>query len=260
MRRACGPMLLHREDKGTGMKVCWKYLEEVERREGGLGIGWARWMWWAVAKRRICLGIYVNVMDSSLVRGWRYLYRVCGIDLDAMLDTIVTPFTSDYLSAYLSICPSPGDAVLSFGPMDTLMAPAQHYLPTKLYSLFPHPAQDAGEKRRYIALLASRYSRSPYDCNDLLFPRNADVPRALVRDMYTKSWSAFDRLVAIVPPGGSIGYVCRCRWLTPPHDRRPFQPRRQALQLLASPSRQLPALARQRHIPLRNRHQSQRIP
>lgn len=35
--------------------------------------------------------------------------------------------------------------------------------------------------------------------------RNADVPRALVRDMYTKSWSAFDRLVAIVPPGGSIG-------------------------------------------------------
>ena len=37
--------------------------------------------------------------------------------------------------------------------------------------------------------------------------RNGDVPRALVRDMYTKSWSAFDRLVAIVPPGGSIGYV-----------------------------------------------------
>ena len=37
--------------------------------------------------------------------------------------------------------------------------------------------------------------------------RNADVPRALVRDMYTKSWSAFDRLVSVVPPGGSIGYV-----------------------------------------------------
>lgn len=32
------------------------------------------------------------------------------------------------------------------------------------------------------------------------------MPRALVRDMYTKSWSAFDRLIAIVPPGGSIGY------------------------------------------------------
>ena len=38
-------------------------------------------------------------------------------------------------------------------------------------------------------------------------PRNAEVPRALVRDMYTKSWSAFDRLVAVVPPGGSIGSV-----------------------------------------------------
>src|SRR6266850_712592 len=37
--------------------------------------------------------------------------------------------------------------------------------------------------------------------------RNADVPRALVRDMYTKSWSAFDRLVSVVPPGGSIGFV-----------------------------------------------------
>ncbi|KAH7910083.1 hypothetical protein BJ138DRAFT_151743 [Hygrophoropsis aurantiaca] len=105
-------------------------------------------------------------------------------------DTIVTPFTSDYLSAYLSLCPSPADAVLSFGPMDTLLTPAQHYLPTRLYSLFPHPAQDVSEKRRYIAMLTSR---------------NADVPRALVRDMYTKSWSAFDRLVAIVPPGGSIG-------------------------------------------------------
>jgi xylulokinase len=31
--------------------------------------------------------------------------------------------------------------------------------------------------------------------------------RALVRDMYTKSWSVFDRLIAILPPGGSIGYV-----------------------------------------------------
>lgn len=41
----------------------------------------------------------------------------------------------------------------------------------------------------------------------MLSSRNADVPRALVRDMYTKSWSAFDRLVAIVPPGGSIGFV-----------------------------------------------------
>ncbi|GLB42709.1 putative xylulokinase activity [Lyophyllum shimeji] len=116
----------------------------------------------------------------------RYLVDRYGFEPD----TIVTPFTSDYLSTYLSLLPSQNDAVLSFGPMDTLMTPAQHYIPTRLYNLIPHPAQDPGEKRKYIAILTSR---------------NADVPRALVRDMYTKSWSAFDRLVAIVPPGGSIG-------------------------------------------------------
>ena len=76
--------------------------------------------------------------------------------------------------------------------MDFLLTSAPHYLPTRLFNVFPHPAQDQGEKRKYIVMLTSR---------------NADVPRALVRDMYTKSWSAFDRLVAIVPPGGSIGLV-----------------------------------------------------
>ncbi|OSX62720.1 hypothetical protein POSPLADRAFT_1180806 [Postia placenta MAD-698-R-SB12] len=116
----------------------------------------------------------------------RYLVDRYGFDPDA----IVTPFTADYLSTYLSVCPTPSDAVLSFGPMDVMLAPASNYVPTRLYTLFPHPAQDASERKRYVAMLTSR---------------NADVPRALVRDMYTKSWSAFDRLVAIVPPGGSIG-------------------------------------------------------
>ncbi|KAJ6632189.1 hypothetical protein B0H10DRAFT_7060 [Mycena sp. CBHHK59/15] len=116
----------------------------------------------------------------------RYLVERYGFDPE----TLVTPFTSDALATYLSLCPGPADAVLQFGPMDVLMAPAQHYLPTRLFALYPHPAQDPSEKRRYIAVLTNR---------------NADVPRALVRDMYTKSWSAFDRLVAIVPPGGSIG-------------------------------------------------------
>ncbi|TCD67838.1 hypothetical protein EIP91_011900 [Steccherinum ochraceum] len=127
----------------------------------------------------------------------RYLVDRYGFDPD----TIVTPFTSDFLSSYLSLCPAPSDAVLSFGPMDTLMTPAPHYLPARLYHIYPHPAQDPSEKRRYVAILTSR---------------NADVPRALVRDMYTKSWSAFDRLVAIVPPGGSIGY-----WLLQ-YDSYPF--------------------------------------
>ena len=72
-------------------------------------------------------------------------------------ETIITPFTSDYLSSYLSLCPSPSDAVLAFGPMDSLMAPAPNYIPTRLYNIYPHPAQDASEKKRYIVTLSSRY-------------------------------------------------------------------------------------------------------
>ena len=124
-------------------------------------------------------------------------------------DTIIASFTADYLSTYLSLVPSPSDAILSFGPMDFLLTSAPHYLPSRLYSVYPHPAQDPSEKRKYISMLTSRYAVTS---NGLSLPsyasiRNADVPRALVRDMYTKSWSAFDRLVSVVPPGGSIGFV-----------------------------------------------------
>src|SRR5712671_372397 len=124
-------------------------------------------------------------------------------------ETTIASFTADYLSTYLSLIPSPSDAVLSFGPMDFLLTSAPHYLPSRLYSMFPHPAQDPSEKRKYISMLTSRYAVAS---NGLSLPsyasiRNADVPRALVRDMYTKSWSAFDRLVSVVPPGGSIGFV-----------------------------------------------------
>lgn len=47
--------------------------------------------------------------------------------------------------------------------MDTLMTPAQHYIPTRLYSLYPHPAQEAGEKRKYIAVLHSRFGSNIVD-------------------------------------------------------------------------------------------------
>ncbi|KAF8579137.1 actin-like ATPase domain-containing protein [Ramaria rubella] len=105
-------------------------------------------------------------------------------------ETFITPFTSDHLATYLSLCPTSSDSIISFGSSDVFLTAASHYLPTRLYSLFPHPAQDPSETPRYVTMLYSR---------------NADVPRSLVRDMYTKSWSAFDRLIAIVPPGGSIG-------------------------------------------------------
>ncbi len=95
--------------------------------------------------------------------------------------------------------------------MDFLLTSAPHYLPSRLYSVYPHPAQDPSEKRKYIIMLTSRYTVIwlvvLYLFLTNTISRNADVPRALVRDMYTKSWSAFDRLVSVVPPGGSIGYV-----------------------------------------------------
>ncbi|KAH8978855.1 hypothetical protein EDB92DRAFT_1955857 [Lactarius akahatsu] len=127
--------------------------------------------------------------EAWRVRGW--LGDVDVPDMDSnWYNTIIASFTADYLSTYLSPVPSPSDGVLSFGLMDFLLTCAPHYLPSRLYSVYPHPAQDPSKKRKYIIMLTSR---------------NADVPRALVRDMYTKSWSAFDRLVSVVSPGGSIG-------------------------------------------------------
>ena len=40
---------------------------------------------------------------------------------------------------------------------DSLMTSAPLYIPSRLYHIFPHPAQDANEKRRYVAMLTSRY-------------------------------------------------------------------------------------------------------
>ena len=99
----------------------------------------------------------------------RYLVERYGFDSGALAwffcvalilnlctDTVVAPFTADFLSTYLSLCPSPNDAVLSFGPMDILMTPAHHYVPTRLFNLFPHPVQESNEKRRYISVISSR--------------------------------------------------------------------------------------------------------
>ncbi|KAG8905000.1 hypothetical protein FRB99_000873 [Tulasnella sp. 403] len=116
----------------------------------------------------------------------RYFIERYGFDKD----TFLVPFTSDRLASYLGVSPSQDETILSFGAQDTLMVPATHYVPNKLYTLYPHPAQDPSEPRRYIAMITNR---------------NADAARAMVRDMYTKSWSAFDRLISVIPPGGSIG-------------------------------------------------------
>ena len=54
------------------------------------------------------------------------------------------------------------------------------------YSTFPSPAQDSGEKWKYIAILSSRYlllliSKSDATFYTNFYFRNADVPRALDR-------------------------------------------------------------------------------
>lgn len=130
----------------------------------------------------------------------------------SFVETTIHAFTSTHIAAYLSLVPTSSDAVLSFGTQDAMImstpGPSSSSAfsspphPSTLTQSFPHPAQtqssaqDQGQgsdtSRKWISILTSR---------------NGDVPRMLARDMYTKSWSAFDRLVAIVPPGGSIGYV-----------------------------------------------------
>ncbi|KIO26903.1 hypothetical protein M407DRAFT_23843 [Tulasnella calospora MUT 4182] len=115
-----------------------------------------------------------------------YFAERYGIEKGAL----IVPFTSDRLASYLSVAPSHNEPVLSFGTQDTLMVPATQYIPDKAYTLYPHPAQDPSEPRRYIAVISNR---------------NAESARTMVRDMYTKSWSAFDRLISVIPPGGSIG-------------------------------------------------------
>ena len=45
--------------------------------------------------------------------------------------------------------------------MDFLLTSAPHYLPSRLYNIYPHPAQDPSEKRKYICMLTSRYVVDP---------------------------------------------------------------------------------------------------
>src|SRR6267142_189647 len=90
------------------------------------------------------------------------LPRNKNLSSQSVKDTTIASFTADYLSTYLSLVPSPSDAVLSFGPMDFLLTSAPHYLPSRLYNVYPHPAQDPSEKRKYISMLTSRYVVDPF--------------------------------------------------------------------------------------------------
>src|SRR5882762_19896 len=138
------------------MMALWRLLRGVERKEGRLGDLLERWICWVGRGLGVCLSIWEIATGLIPVRIPHPPPLFGSLIPTPYLETMVTQFTSDYLSTYLSLCPSPSDAVLSFGPMDVMLTPAQHYLPTRLYSLFPHPAQDSNEKRRYIVALTSR--------------------------------------------------------------------------------------------------------
>jgi xylulokinase len=90
-----------------------------------------------------------------------------------------------------------------------LAYPSTTLYPYKTVQYIPSPRpRPRGKKEIHCRIIQSVcYNPVALGPNLIGECRNGDVPRALVRDMYTKSWSAFDRLVAIVPPGGSIGYV-----------------------------------------------------
>ncbi|KIJ29777.1 hypothetical protein M422DRAFT_214834, partial [Sphaerobolus stellatus SS14] len=169
------------EAAGTGMwdaaKGAWD-REVLDAVAGGSAPG---------KKLSEMLGSVESDGGKSLGNIARYFVERFGFDKD----TTIHPFTSSHLATYLSLVPTSSDALLAFGATDMLLCAAPDPpRASRIHALLPHPAQDPSEPKRWIAMLSSR---------------NADVPRALVRDMYTKSWSAFDRLVAIVPPGGSIG-------------------------------------------------------
>lgn len=130
-------------------------------------------------------------------------------------DTIIHSFTSTHIATYLSLVPTSSDAVISFGTQDAMVmstpgpssSPAftspPH--PSTLTQSFPHPAQTQTQITSSSAQDQGSGSDVSRKWISIITSRNGDVPRMLARDMYTKSWSAFDRLVAIVPPGGSIG-------------------------------------------------------
>ncbi|KZO97418.1 hypothetical protein CALVIDRAFT_536429 [Calocera viscosa TUFC12733] len=120
-------------------------------------------------------------------------------------DTTIYAFQPPHISFYLSLAPSPSTGVLSLGTPDVLLAPLSAVpLPPPVprsalqpsvnrvweredASVVPHPA---GLGEGWIAVVVSSYG---------------EEARQQAMGKYTKTWSAFDRLVAVVPPGGSIG-------------------------------------------------------
>ncbi|EJT98275.1 hypothetical protein DACRYDRAFT_24727 [Dacryopinax primogenitus] len=120
-------------------------------------------------------------------------------------DTTVHAFQPPHIAFYLSQAPSSTTGVMALGTPDVLLVPltsipppqpvARSAMPSSINrvweredaSVVPHPA---GLGEGYIGVVVSSYG---------------EEARQQAMGKYTKTWTAFDRLVAVVPPGGSIG-------------------------------------------------------
>jgi hypothetical protein len=171
----------------------------ARKKVGGSERGWAMWRSLVGGKQPISRDTFVRDTDSNLVRF--ICYNVCHpltapylqirSSLPSLLITFLIPISlsiSWRCSAFIRTngCPSHS---------------AQRYLHFTAYSLIlsriPVKSDDtspcsAAGMQSYSLTLHSSCSLA----EKLTF-------RAL---LYTKSWSEFDRLVVIVPPGESIGF------------------------------------------------------
>ncbi|KAK4702052.1 hypothetical protein P7C70_g4177, partial [Phenoliferia sp. Uapishka_3] len=127
-------------------------------------------------------------------------------------ECIVIPFTGDVPAAFLSHNLGPRDVMLSLGDSDHMMVPSPQYIPDPAHHMMPHPALSPGPPPPYIAVISNK---------------GAGDGRGLARDCYSNgSWPVFSRLVDIVEPGGSIGYVLKANPLQIRFKSDPLQPGR----------------------------------
>ncbi|KAF9024978.1 hypothetical protein BDZ89DRAFT_1092701 [Hymenopellis radicata] len=142
---------------GGGAREVWAASKFLESLVSGRWAGMGEAEAWASGMYSPAKGRWDEDV-LDVVGGIWYLVERYGF----RSDTVVAPFTLDRAWDLRGIVSARDDA------LDM--------------TVVPHPFQHPTEEKRYLALM-----QNP----------NADVARALVRDMYTKSWSAFDRLVAI---------------------------------------------------------------
>ncbi|ORY76517.1 hypothetical protein BCR35DRAFT_305745 [Leucosporidium creatinivorum] len=101
-------------------------------------------------------------------------------------ECLVNPFTGDNPATILSFSLLTGEVVVSLGTSDTILLSTTDYAPNPDSHVFAYPANRAGGKRSYMAMLCYK---------------NGSLPREHIRDQYAEgSWDKFNDLV------DNIGY------------------------------------------------------